>query len=151
MRISWATLGMLLCLSRPVAAWRALPKHILQSTRHKLYRTGHRGQAQRIRLGDLGDGNDGNADQRSLSDRLQELLDSPVIDPMDNGPRDPKPLRAFKELLKTDYQMAEALYAGAYFAVLLAFSQQGVRMYKHCFFSPDSSCPWDVVGDALNF
>lgn len=28
--------------------------------------------------------------------------------------------------------------------VLLAFAQQGVRLWKHCYAMPDSLCPWDV-------
>jgi hypothetical protein len=51
-------------------------------------------------------------------------------------------------------RFATTLYIGFYFALLLAFAQQGVRIYKHCYFEPDKLCPWDVgpaVDQLLNF
>ena len=108
-----------------------------------------------------GDGDDGGAGKgegegegkRSVGERLNALLDAPIIDP---GARDsadqPKLLRDFQQLITDDYPMAEALYAGSVFAVLLFFAQQGVRIYKHCYFMPDKLCPWaPSAEDLLNF
>ena len=90
-----------------------------------------------------------------MNDRLQDFLDTPLIDPARDGGKDePQLLREFKALFNSDYQMAETIYAGLIFAVLLSFSQQAVRIYKHCYFMPDKTCPWDVISpsmDVLNF
>ena len=89
--------------------------------------------------------------ERSMNDRLQAFLDTPLIDPTrDGGKSEPQLLRNFKALFKSDYQMAETLYAGGVFAVLLFFSQQAVRIYKHCYFMPDNTCPWDVVSPSMD-
>ena len=78
-------------------------------------------------------------------DNLNQLLDRQVFDPLAEDSNDPGLLRSFKELVQTDYQLAETLWAGGVFAVLLLFSQQAVRVYKHCYFAPDQMCPWDTV------
>ena len=71
------------------------------------------------------------------------MLDRPLIDFSATPEEEDNPLlKAFKELVANDYPMAEALYAGGVFAVLLFFSQRGVSLYKHCYFQPDSMCPW---------
>ena len=81
-------------------------------------------------------------DQEDGADeKLQKLLDTPLIDMQDNAD-DPEFLRQFKQLVNDDYNFAEALYAGGVFAVLLFFSQQGVSVYKHCVAMPDAACPW---------
>lgn len=77
---------------------------------------------------------------------FSELLDRAVIDPERPSSEDePALLTAFKKLVDEDYQMAEALYAGGVFAILIFFSQQAVRVYKHCYFQPDKLCPWDPM------
>ena len=90
-----------------------------------------------------------------LNERFNALLDSPVFDPDDTGnANEPEWLRNWRDLWQRDQQMAETLFVGFYFALLLFFAQQGVRIYKHCYFMPDNTCPWDVgpVGiDPLNF
>ena len=81
-----------------------------------------------------------------ISESVNRLLDTPIIDPtQEGGKNEPEWLRRFKDLVATDYQLAETLYAGCVFAVLLFFAQQGVRIYKHCYFMPDKLCPWEVV------
>ena len=83
--------------------------------------------------------------KKPWDERLNELLDRPTIDvEAANTPGQPPWLTAFKELVSSDYGMAEALYAGTVFSVLIFFSQQGVRVYKHCYFMPDAACPWDA-------
>ena len=85
-------------------------------------------------------------DERSFGERLEALLDTQIFDPQKVGGREePAFLRNFKSLVNEDYQMAETLFAGLYFALLLFFSQQGVRLYKHCYFAPDNTCPWEVT------
>ena len=84
-------------------------------------------------------------DERDLGDKLNELLDKPVFDLSTSDDNEPKLLRDFKELIENDYQFAEALYAGAYFSILIFFAQQGVRIYKNCYFMPDKMCPWEVA------
>ncbi|KAL1498577.1 hypothetical protein AB1Y20_013892 [Prymnesium parvum] len=76
--------------------------------------------------------------------QLRAFLETPLIDPETVGPNESHAVRWFKALLKADYAMAESLYAGAVFAVLLFFSQQSFRLCKHCFLMPDAACPWDV-------
>ena len=83
-------------------------------------------------------------DEEDPGDRLQRLLDSPVIDPSKRDANEPQLLSSFKDLVENDYPLAEALFAGCYFAILLFFAQQGVRIYKHCIAMPDSLCPWDA-------
>ena len=85
----------------------------------------------------LCDGEEDGADEK-----LQKLLDTPLIDPTQDNADDPEFLRRFKQLVNDDYNFAEALYAGGVFAVLLFFSQQGVSVYKHCVAMPDAACPW---------
>ena len=60
------------------------------------------------------------------------MLDRPVPTP-----------KILQQLAEDDYQLAETIYAGSIFAVLIFFAQQGVRVYKHCVFMPDSLCPFD--------
>ena len=80
--------------------------------------------------------------QDGADEKLQKLLDTPLIDPTQDNANDPEFLRQFKQLVNDDYNFAEALYAGGVFAVLLFFSQQGVSVYKHCVAMPDAACPW---------
>ena len=77
---------------------------------------------------------------------MNAFLDSPIIDldPSKGRDRD-DPMRAFKDLFEADPEQATILYISGYFAGLLIVAQQGVRIYKHCFFSPDKMCPWEVV------
>ena len=81
----------------------------------------------------------------NLSDKLNSLLDTQFFDPTEDSKyNEPAPLREFKNLWNSDQGMAEAVYAGGVFAILIFFSQQGVRVYKHCYFMPDAQCPWNV-------
>jgi len=78
-------------------------------------------------------------------DKFQSLLDTPFFDPEeDGGPNEPQFMREFKEMIKTDYYRAENLFGFGFLAIMVILSQQGVSVYKHCYFSPDSLCPWDV-------
>ena len=86
-----------------------------------------------------------NSSERVKIEPYGDVLDTPLVDPDSEGrDNEPQLLRDFKSLVQTDYMMAEAIYAGGVFAILLWFSQQGVRVYKHCYFMPDSACPWQV-------
>ena len=84
------------------------------------------------------------AEQKPL-ERLETLLNTPFFDPQKSAqPGEPKLLRDFRDLLEREPQTAEALFVGLYFALLLFFAQEGVHIYKHCYFMPDKQCPWDV-------
>ncbi|EOD36120.1 hypothetical protein EMIHUDRAFT_226679 [Emiliania huxleyi CCMP1516] len=95
----------------------------------------------------------------SIGERLDELLDRPFFDPEERGEDEPGLLRRFRAAFDSDPESASTLFVGLYFAVsdiaplipllcvtlvLLAFAQQGVRLWKHCYAMPDSLCPWDV-------
>ena len=90
------------------------------------------------------DGDDTDAGA-SLGERLDNLLDQQVFDPTEPSSSDePKVVSEFKNLVNTDYELAEALWVGGVFAVLIFISQAAVRVYKHCVFMPDAQCPWDA-------
>lgn len=94
------------------------------------------------------------ADDRQIGERLNALLDRSFFDPEDSKEGDPKLVSDFKSLFQADPEMASSLFVGLYFALLLFFAQQGIRVYKHCYFMPDKLCPWDVtpsIDDLLNF
>ena len=79
-------------------------------------------------------------------ERFSRLLDTQLIDPDDMRAGEPQLLSDFKSLVKSDYGLAEALYAGVVFSMLIFLSQRGVSLYRHCYFAPDRFCPWDAVG-----
>jgi hypothetical protein len=81
---------------------------------------------------DEDDKKDASGSAPSLADRLNRILDTPLFDPTAASKKgEPKLLTSFKDLVDTDYQLAEAVYACLVFSVLLFFSQQAVRIYKH--------------------
>lgn len=85
-------------------------------------------------------------DERDMGDKLNEMLDRPFFDPAKAGSKDePGLLQDFRRQFDEDPEMASTLFVGLYFALLLVFAQQGVRIYKHCYFAPDKLCPWDVT------
>lgn len=88
---------------------------------------------------------DSDDDKRRTDDWVQTFLDTPLIRPTEIDENESTFMRQFKSLLRSDYEMAEALYAGAVMALLLLFAQQAVRIYKHCYVLPDNACPWDVA------
>lgn len=92
---------------------------------------------------------------RDLGDRLDALLDRSFFDPTSEGRRgEPRFLIQFREMFAADPEFASTLYVGCYFALLLFFAQQGVRIFRHCYFMPDQLCPWDVgpsMDALLNF
>ena len=87
-------------------------------------------------------------------DRLNAMLDQSFFDPEQVTEDEPKLLTDYKSLFKENPELATSLYVGLVFALLLFFTQQGVRIYKHCYFMPDKLCPWDVspsFDDLMNF
>lgn len=118
----------------------------MSAVTHRLATQSH-GRARRCRLSADDD------EPSSLVRRLNEMLDRPVIDPSrDRGLDEPVFLRRFKDLVQTDYGAAEAIYAGGVFAALLVFAQQLVKLYKNCYFIPDTTCPFaPSAEDLLNF
>lgn len=74
-----------------------------------------------------GDGNRGDEDKPEEKS-IDELLDEPFFDPDQVMDDDPLPVRWFANLVKNDYNTAEALFAGFFFVVLVIFSQELLRM-----------------------
>ena len=90
----------------------------------------------------------------TMADRLNALLDRSFFDPSQDSKSDPKLVSDFKSLFQSDPEMASIIFVGLYFALLLFFAQQGIRVYQHCYFMPDKLCPWDVspsFDELLNF
>ena len=80
--------------------------------------------------------------KRDDEDTVNRLLDTPLIDPFDGRDAEqPELLQAFKQLIRTDYQLAETLWAGTFIGLMLVVAQAAVRAYKHAFFDV-SSAPW---------
>ena len=80
-----------------------------------------------------------------LADRLNALLDRSFFDPSAEGREGGDFLSGFRRLFNEDPGLGEAVYVGGVFALLLWFAQRGVSVYKHCYFSPDALCPWEVT------
>jgi len=96
----------------------------------------------------------GESSEGDLGERLNALLDRSVFDPDSRGRDEPRLLAFFRAKFDEDPEFATTLFVGFYFAVLLCAAQQGVRIFKHCYFLPDKLCPWDVgpsVDELLNF
>ena len=101
-----------------------------------------------------GSSTDPDVDDRTIGERLNALLDRSFFDPSVESKADPKLVSDYKSLFQADPEMASSLFVGLYFALLLFFAQQGIRVYKHCYFMPDKLCPWDVspsIDELMNF
>ena len=61
--------------------------------------------------------------------RLDKFLDTPFFDPSEIG--EDSPLSRFANLVETDYETAETLFAGSFFVVLVIISQELLRMQLH--------------------
>ena len=70
-----------------------------------------------------------NNDNKNEDDKtLDELLDSPFFDPDQVTDKDSRLVRWFADLVKNDYNTAEALYVGVIFVVMVIVSQELLRM-----------------------
>ena len=97
-------------------------------------------------------GSEKGGSQGDIGDKLNEMLNKPFFDPEQQGREDdPSFLKGFRRKFDEDPEFASTLFVGFYFALLLFFAQQGVRIYKHCYFMPDKLCPWDagVTGGSI--
>jgi hypothetical protein len=76
------------------------------------------------------DNKDDDKEQDSSFIPLDEFLDKPFFDPdaYDEKDANNSPLGWFAQLVKSDYELAETLYVGAIFVVLLIVSQELLRM-----------------------
>lgn len=70
--------------------------------------------------------NENNNDE-DLSEKLNSFLDKPIFDP--NNPSNEE--NWFANMVKNDYESAEALYVGAFFFVMVVVSQELLRMVKY--------------------
>lgn len=61
-------------------------------------------------------------------DTLDDFLDKPFFDPETYDEEDSGPLAWFANLVKNDYALAETLFAGCFFIILLIITQELLRM-----------------------
>lgn len=90
-------------------------------------------------------GNQKNVKSKSLQEQMDALLDRPFFDPdqiLDNqnqnsrdGSSDDRaswnPLVWFANLVKNDYQTAEALYTAGFISIMVIFAQELLRMVRY--------------------
>lgn len=79
-------------------------------------------------------------DNKTMDEKIDKILDTPFFDPdeiLDNDAnnggngRSDNPLTWFANLVKNDYETAEALYAGVFFGVMVILGQELLRMYMY--------------------
>mmetsp|Transcript_16329 Transcript_16329/g.24531 ORF Transcript_16329/g.24531 Transcript_16329/m.24531 type:complete len:208 (-) Transcript_16329:1691-2314(-) len=80
-------------------------------------------------------------DNKTMDEKIDKILDTPFFDPdkiLDNdannggdGSSSSNPLTWFANLVKNDYETAEALYAGVFFSVMVVLGQELLRMYMY--------------------
>lgn len=88
------------------------------------------GGFSRFRATNRGDNdNENNSTNDSLQEKVDSFLDTPFFDPKskDNGPL----LKWFADLVESDYELAEALYAGLLFVILVIGAQELLRMQMY--------------------
>jgi len=66
--------------------------------------------------------------KKNDDDWVNTILDEPFFDPDEFDESDDSPLGIFANLVRNDYQLAETLYAGLIFVILIVFSQELLRM-----------------------
>ncbi|KAL3815606.1 hypothetical protein ACHAXA_007138 [Cyclostephanos tholiformis] len=74
-----------------------------------------------------GDGGNGDADDESVDQKIDNLLDTPFFDPYASSNDD----NWFANLVRNDYDSAEALYAGAVVIFGVIVSQELLRIVKY--------------------
>lgn len=62
------------------------------------------------------------------NDSIDEFLDTPFFDPEKVKEDDPLPVKWYANLVKNDYNTAEALYVGVIFVLMVVLSQELLRM-----------------------
>lgn len=75
------------------------------------------------------DGGDEDNEKNTLMDRLNDFLDTPIINIEDDNEDDNA--NWFKTLLKNDYDLAEALYTSAFLTIMVVLSQELLRMQMY--------------------
>lgn len=91
---------------------------------------------------DADDESDQKADSKSLQESIDFFLDRPFFDPdkvLDNQTKEIRerpersinPLVWFANLVKNDYQTAEALYAAGFISIMVVFAQELLRIVKY--------------------
>ncbi len=84
---------------------------------------------------------DKNEDANTIVEKMDSFLDKPFFDP-ENPNNDEN---WFANLVKNDYNTAEALYVGAFLTVMVIVSQELLRMVKY----GDMYVPFGVGGGQL--
>jgi hypothetical protein len=96
---------------------------------------------------DSAGGNQTNINSKSLQEKMDAFLDTPFFDPdqilddkykgsQDRSSSDERSLSNpllvwFANLVKNDYQTAEALYTAAFISIMVVFAQELLRMVKY--------------------
>jgi hypothetical protein len=86
--------------------------------------------------------NDNDPEPKSFQDKLDSFLDQPLFDPdkmladqtdevKENPESSSNPLVWFANLVKNDYETAEALYAAGIISFMVVLSQELLRMAKY--------------------
>ncbi|KAG7367538.1 hypothetical protein IV203_030209 [Nitzschia inconspicua] len=65
---------------------------------------------------------------KSFQDKVDDFLDRPFFDPAKFDDSDDSFLGKFARLVKSDYELAETLYVGCLFVVLIIVTQEALRM-----------------------
>lgn len=76
---------------------------------------------------DSNDDDSSSTSQSSLQDRLDDFLDRPFFDPDQFDDNDTSFLGNFARLVRNDYELAETLYVGAIFVILIIVTQEVLR------------------------
>ena len=58
---------------------------------------------------------------------FDDFLDQPYFDPDTIDDNDPSPIGKFAKLVKEDYELAETLFVGSYFVILIIITQELLR------------------------
>lgn len=69
-----------------------------------------------------------NEDPRDDNEKLDDFLDKSFFEPDSFNEDDSGPLASFAKLVKEDYELAETLFAGSFFVVLVIITQELLRM-----------------------
>jgi hypothetical protein len=109
----------LVCLSTSCAAF------LLPSSARTLLTIDVKGRHSSLYATDR-DENETNSFPESFQEKVDAFLDTPFFDPKskENGPF----LQWFADLVESDYELAETLYAGLLFVILVIGAQELLRM-----------------------
>jgi hypothetical protein len=80
------------------------------------------------------------------NNELDDFLDQSYFDPEQFDDEDQGPLAWFANLVKSDYELAETLYVGTFFVILVIITQELLRMQLY----GDRYIPFTKLGSGAN-